>query len=75
MLSLAEIIEVKIAHPEEIILKADYPPYFIILREGEVGYITKKNGFEFNGTVVDLLKNSKNSTPIVLDFSFLHQES
>ena len=61
----------KIAHPEEIILKVDNKPEFIILREGEVGYCTKKNGHAFNGTLVDLLRNTKKDKPIVLDLNFL----
>ena len=41
LLALAEQIEVKIAHPEEIVFKGGDPHQFLILRGGKVGYCTK----------------------------------
>lgn len=56
---MAESIEVKIAHPEQIIFRSEDDPKYLILKEGKVGYCTKLSGSDYSGTLIDKIKINK----------------
>ena len=71
LLGFAESIEVKIAHPEEILFRLGDNNKFVILRNGKVGYCTKDQGSDYNKTVIDVLKVKKGNIPKLLYLNFL----
>jgi hypothetical protein len=53
LFSLAEIIETKITHPEQLIIGME--PHFdlLILKNGEVGFLARKNNRAYSGLIID----------------------
>lgn len=75
LLNLAESIEVKIAHPEQIIFRPEDDPKYLILKEGKVGYCTKLSGSDYNGTLIDKIKINKKENPMILYLGFLAENA
>lgn len=71
LLSFAEQIEIKIAHPEEIIFKVGEGKKITVLREGKVGFCTRLPGSQFDRTVIDVMKVKKGQAPKLLSLNFL----
>ena len=59
LFQLAEIIEVKIAYPEELIFSVGQEKNFMILREGEVGYFTNNPESKYDHWLIDKLAVKK----------------
>jgi hypothetical protein len=72
LFNFAQKIEMHICHPEEIIQHIDEPHNLLILKGGEVGFTCRKNGCDFNNTVVDQIKVSNISEPLLLSLSFIN---
>lgn len=71
MFSLAEHLESRISHPQEIIKSIDDDFNLIILKKGEIGYICKKSGCEFNDEIADLIKVKSSDDPFLTSLDFL----
>ena len=74
LLALAERIEIKIAHPEEVIFRNEEKKQILILRNGSVGYCTKIQGSVFNETVVDKIAVEKGDSDRLLHLHFFDCE-
>lgn len=69
LLVLAEKLEVKIAHPREIIYDGRSRMYFQILREGRMGYYTNIPDSEHHKTLIDEVRAKKSE-----GYKLLHLE-
>lgn len=56
LFSLAEKIEMKITHPEEVILTQERNFDVFILKNGEIGYISRKSKRKYNKYVFDRIE-------------------
>ena len=71
LFSLAEKIEMKIAHPEEIILNVERNFDVFILKNGEIGYVSRKINRKFNKNVFDRKRILENDAPFLLNANFI----
>lgn len=71
LFSLAEKIEMKIAHPNEVILSADRNLDVFILKSGEIGYISRKGNRKFIKNIFDRKRVQENDAPFLLNANFI----
>jgi hypothetical protein len=71
LISLAEKLEKRITHPEEIILGSEQNLNLLILKNGEVGYISRKGGRSFSNIIIDRLEVSIDKHPFLLHTNFI----
>jgi hypothetical protein len=62
----------RICHPEEVIQHID-PHNLLILKGGEIGFACKKNGCDFNSTIIDQLRIINVAEPILVSLGFIRQ--
>ena len=77
MLKMAEIIERKICHPDEVILKKGAKAEFIILQKGKIDLVcrTSNPSSSLNGKVIEKLEVEDGEKPKVLSLDFIRNKS
>ena len=71
LLNLAENIEFKIAHPQEIVFKNTECEDFWILKSGSVGFVSFNPGSKFNDIIIDKVELGKEDIPRLLNLPVL----
>lgn len=66
LVSFAEKIEMHISHPEQTLRHINDDYNLFILRQGEIGYVTKRRNCKFNDMIIDRLKVQSNQKPSLL---------
>ena len=67
----AEKIEMNISHPEQMLRSLDDDYNLLILREGVIGYTTKRRNCFFNDMVIDEVAVLERQRPFILGLEFL----
>lgn len=69
--NLAERIEMRVSHPDEVIQKADDDYNLIILKSGQIGYFCKKTSFNLKDFVMNVKTIQENDKPYLLNLDFI----
>lgn len=68
---MAERIEMRVSHPDEVIQKIDDDYNLIILKEGQIGYFCKKSTFNLKDYVMNIKTVSTKDHPYLLNLDFI----
>ena len=73
MLNMAELVERKICHPDQIILRKGSPSQFMILQKGVIGLScrTTSSQSSLNGKNIQILKVEEGSKPKLVSLDFI----
>ena len=69
--SFAQQIEMHISHPEETLRRTEDDYNLLILRDGKVGYSTKRRNCAYNEMVMDQVQVGDEDRPFLLGLEFL----
>ena len=71
LFSLAKKIEIEVAHPNESILNTERYLDVFILKNGEIGYFSRKGARKFIKNIFDRKKVQENEAPFLLNTNFI----
>ena len=69
--AFAEHIEMSISHPEQTLRRLDDEYNLLILRQGEIGFTSKRRNCNFNDMIIDRVKVTDVKRPFLLGLEFL----
>lgn len=73
--NFAEKIEMKIAHPEEIVKSISDDFNLMILKQGTLGYVCRNQNWpNFNDLIINTLKVKNDETPLLTSMSFIYKK-
>jgi hypothetical protein len=64
--ALAESIEMSISHPEQTLRRLEDDYNLLILRQGEIGFTSKRRNCGFNDMIIDRVKVTDMKKPFLL---------